>query len=245
MNKVILCEGKTDAILLSYYLGKMCNWQPVREKLPKELQSLDIRGKNKSQYTHWYKNGEDSLLICAVDGCNNFANFYRENLKEPIFLTDAFHKLVVITDSDNNDDNTITDRLHREFDGEIPRFEVNQWVTYRYQNSFGKESTLELLLIIIPMDKQGALETVLLDAISEDAYNKVIVDKCMTFVDEIRPMAERYITSDRLALKSKLGTTFAIQSPEKVFDFIDKQLQEVSWEESRTLRECFEMLEGL
>ena len=80
MNKVILCEGKTDAILLSYYLGKMYNWQPVRGKLPKELQSLDIRGKNKSQYTHWYKNGEDSLLICAVDGCNNFANFYRENL---------------------------------------------------------------------------------------------------------------------------------------------------------------------
>ena len=24
MNKIILCEGQTDAILLSYYLGKVC-----------------------------------------------------------------------------------------------------------------------------------------------------------------------------------------------------------------------------
>lgn len=25
MNKLILCEGKTDAILLSYYLGRVAN----------------------------------------------------------------------------------------------------------------------------------------------------------------------------------------------------------------------------
>ena len=27
MNRLILCEGKTDAILLSYYLGKTCGWE--------------------------------------------------------------------------------------------------------------------------------------------------------------------------------------------------------------------------
>jgi len=27
MNKLILCEGKTDAILLSYYLGKTAGWK--------------------------------------------------------------------------------------------------------------------------------------------------------------------------------------------------------------------------
>ena len=27
MNKIILCEGETDAILLSYYLGKVAGWK--------------------------------------------------------------------------------------------------------------------------------------------------------------------------------------------------------------------------
>lgn len=27
MNKLILCEGKTDAILLSYYLEKVAGWK--------------------------------------------------------------------------------------------------------------------------------------------------------------------------------------------------------------------------
>ena len=31
MNKVILCEGETDAILLSYYLGKVAGWKYNRK----------------------------------------------------------------------------------------------------------------------------------------------------------------------------------------------------------------------
>jgi len=35
MNKMILCEGKTDAILLSYYLKKTCGW--THRNAPKSL----------------------------------------------------------------------------------------------------------------------------------------------------------------------------------------------------------------
>lgn len=31
MNKIILCEGETDAILLSYYLGKVSGWNFCRK----------------------------------------------------------------------------------------------------------------------------------------------------------------------------------------------------------------------
>ena len=36
MNKIILCEGQTDAILLSYYLGKVSGWEFCR-KPPKNI----------------------------------------------------------------------------------------------------------------------------------------------------------------------------------------------------------------
>ena len=36
MNKLILCEGMTDAVLLSYYLDKVAGWKFCR-KAPKEV----------------------------------------------------------------------------------------------------------------------------------------------------------------------------------------------------------------
>ncbi len=41
MNKLILCEGATDAILLSYYLEKTAGWTFCR-KPPKDLQIKSV-----------------------------------------------------------------------------------------------------------------------------------------------------------------------------------------------------------
>lgn len=66
------------------------------------------------------------------------------------------------------------------------------------------EKSIEVLLIIVPKEHMGALETVMLDAISEDAYDKNIVDKVAVFVQEMRSEADKYISTDRLMLKAHL-----------------------------------------
>lgn len=80
------------------------------------------------------------------------------------------------------------------------------------------------------------METVLLNAISENPYDKFIVDNCKSFVESMRPHASKYISTDRLQLKSWLNTTWAIQY------FINEQINSVSWESSSTLKECFSKL---
>ena len=107
------------------------------------------------------------------------------------------------------------------------------------------EKQIETLLLIIPVEHQGALENVMLDAISEDAYDRNIVDKCAAFVEGIRPEAGRYIATDRLQLKANLSTVWAIRSPEKAFDFIDAQIKSVQWEKYETLNQWFGMLKGI
>lgn len=82
----------------------------------------------------------------------------------------------------------------------------------------------------------------MLDAISEKPYDKNIVDKSKTFVDSIAPEASQYIGKKRLVSKAYLGVTWAIQSPQKVFDFIEEQIQQVKWETSAILAECFKEL---
>lgn len=95
---------------------------------------------------------------------------------------------------------------------------------------------------MIPLEQQGALETVLLKAISEDPYDQEIVERSTTFVEEIVPYADRYIGKARLKLKARLGVTWAIQSPGKEFTFIDQQIRSVPWERSDILAQCFSQL---
>ena len=72
MNKLILCEGKTDAILLSYYLRKVAGWKFVK----KGPSGLTIQQSNDNESICWYKKDDDYLLICGVGGKDNFGNFF-------------------------------------------------------------------------------------------------------------------------------------------------------------------------
>ena len=63
MNKLILCEGATDAILLSYYLEKTAGWTFCR-KPPKDLQ---IKEDGIEESINWYEKNDDRLLIMMSD----------------------------------------------------------------------------------------------------------------------------------------------------------------------------------
>ena len=110
------------------------------------------------------------------------------------------------------------------------------WKT-RY--AYGKKQVVDGLLVVIPKEHEGALETVMLDSISENSYDAVIVDKVAAFVKEMRTIASKYISSDRKELKARLGVTWAIQYPEKVFKLINEQIKSVAWEDSEVLKSCF------
>jgi len=242
MNSLILCEGKTDVILISYYLKSISGWKECKKSPSK---SLDFKLKENNQYAHWYQKAKDYLLIFGVGGKDNFSNvideyiikILKENPQE-----NSFGKIAIISDSDNDSIECIIDK-HKAYLGEIsPDIKVNEWTTTSFLDSFKSELSVEILSIIIPPDKQGALETVLLDAISEDTYDKAIVECGGRFIENIKPNAEKYINSDRLTLKAHLSVVFAVMSPEKVFDFIDNLISSVEWGKYSLLKDCFENL---
>lgn len=243
MNKLILCEGKTDAILLSYYMGRVFGWKPVKAKERKKLlKGFDVQVAESNQNADWYRKDEDFLLICAVGGKDNFGNFYRDYIERPLMDADAFQQMAIVMDRDENTIDQIEDSIFADFKGMFPKLQNRTWKTHRFINSSEQEKILELLLLVIPVEQQGALETLLLQSISEKTYDKVIVDACGEFVKNIRPQASKYISTDRLELKAWLSTTWAIQSPEKVFDFINELIVAVPWEKSEILKQCFSEL---
>ena len=239
MNKLILCEGKTDAILLSYYLGCVQQWAPCKQR-PKNFRlSVD---ETSGESASWYQRGEDYLLICGVGGKDKFGRFFSEKIQAAILDAQVFSKVALVMDRDDRQEEGITAEVCRNFAPAITQAKQNHWVENTYQDSFGQKQTLSFLLLIIPTNQQGALETLLLEAISEDPYDCEIVARSSAFVDDISPYAERYIGQARLKLKARLGVTWAIQSPGKEFHFIDGQIRSVQWERSDILAKCFSQL---
>ena len=93
MNKLILCEGKTDAILLSYYLGRVHHWAPCN-KGPKELRISADEISGESAY--WYQREEDRLLICGVGGKDKFGSFFKNKIEPAIIDAHAFSKVALV-----------------------------------------------------------------------------------------------------------------------------------------------------
>lgn len=244
MNRLIMCEGKTDAILLGYYLMKTDDWEFER----KAPSGLAIKAQEQNENVAWYKKGDEKLMICAVGGKDNFEHFFSRDIQRAILNAssgDPFPRIALVTDRDDRNIEEIERDIAEQLSPFFAGIQNREWVTNCYLDSFGMKKQVEALLLVIPAEHQGALENVMLDAISEDVYDKNIVERCAAFAAELRPEAERYIATDRLHLKANLSTVWAIQSPEKAFDFIDTQIKSVQWEKYETLNQCFGILKGI
>ena len=237
MNKLILCEGMTDAILLSYYLGKVAGW--IHCQPPKDINIKE--DKNKGESVYWYKKQEDRLLICGVGGKDKMQSFFADKVLRTMKDAAAFSKIAVILDRDDKEISDIHAHASSIFRPVITSIVNNQWTINKYEGPY-QEEAVETLLVVIPKEHQGALETMLLDSISEDPYDAVIVKKAGEFVDDRECHAKKYLVGIRERLKAHLGVTWAVQYPEKLFRFISEQIESVEWEKSVVLAECFKEL---
>jgi len=245
MISLILCEGKTDAIFLSYYLEQVCSWTHKfpKENIPKEFTIKPNTKKGES--AEWYRKADDFLLICGVGGKDNFGSFIKSKIVPAMTDGNVFSKIAIVTDRDDREESSICQSFQSMLNPIVSSVTDNVWTNNQYANSFGQEKVVDFLLLIIPSDKEGALETTLMDAIAETEYDRVIVDSAKGYVESIAPNATKYIGKNRLKLKACLGVIWSIQSPEKIFSFIDEQIRSVKWEDSALISQCFIELEKI
>lgn len=242
MNRVILCEGSTDAIFLSYYLDKVGGWKFCK-KAPSHL---NIKQDEFGESINWYQKDSDRLLICGVGGKDKMTSFFKKKLLAPLIDSDnTFEKIAIVLDRDDKTIDSIEAHASNLFKPVVTEMRNNMWIDNQYIDNFGTSKSIESLLVVIPSENQGALETLMLESIAENPYDATIVKRAGEFVEEMQSNASRYISSNRMKLKAHLGVTWAVQYPEKVFKLMDEQIRSVPWENSSVLRECFKQLEKI
>ena len=102
-----------------------------------------------------------------------------------------------------------------------------------------------MLLLIIPFDEEGALETFLLKAIaSKDEYDNEIIEKGNIFVETVDPQ-KKYLVRRRYVTKAKLDVYFSIRTPVDQFTERQNILKSINWEDYEYIQDSFRKLREL
>lgn len=239
MKSIIICEGATDYVLLQYFMRAAFRWQdygPAPEKRFKRSRVL----KRGTDYLTIGESGGSSQLIPCLD--------YMLELNSISAETEAYENLVIVTDRDEiGTEQEFIDRIksvliNRGIQLNENNVGNNQWIDCQHRNGHGKKIEYRLLLLVIPFEETGAMETFLLNAISStDTYDADIIRKGNDFVDHIDP-EKRYLSKRRYMTKSKFDVYFSVRTAADQFTERQNILKNVKWEEYIAIQESFSKL---
>lgn len=102
-----------------------------------------------------------------------------------------------------------------------------------------------MLILVIPFEDTGAMETFLLNAIAEeDEYDADIINKSNIFVENIDP-ERRYLNKRGYITKAKFDVYFSVRTASK--QFVERQniLKSVPREKYKLIQRSFEKLGNL
>jgi len=243
MKSIIICEGYTDLALIQYFMETVNGWK--YDDFSRKVFSFNTMKE--------FKKGENSLILGETGGCGNIEKSFRLILQAnslEAYDNETYENIVIICDRDEV--GTVEDFIgaistcKTDFNVECSNdIENNVWLNCSMKNIRDNNVDFRLLLMIIPFEETGALETFLLNAISDyEPYDGNIIEKGNDFVDNA-DSEKRYLSKRRYVTKAKFDVYFSIRTPLEQFGQRRDILRNVNWEEYETVQECFVKLKEL
>ena len=249
-QSVILCEGNTDFSLLQIYMREVHNWNEDK-KYQEENEVVKIP----NQKSRIFKRNDDYLTVMATGGCTRMTEGLGIVLDRIIQASppfeNAFNKIAIVTDNDDIDtveefisniENKLTER-NISFTDELKN---KEWLECQVITNVGLPLSFQIIVLVIPYNHQGAMETFLLDAISaNDSYDKVLIDKCKAFVSDADP-EERYLNRRSYKTKAEFSSYFCIRTPADAYTERNTLMKkDIKWSNYSLIRSEFEFLKDL
>jgi len=247
-QSIILCEGNTDFSLLQIYMREVHNWNEDKSYQKKVV-------KIPNQKSRIFKRDDDYLTVMATGGCSRITEGLDRVLDRIIQASppfdSSFDKIAIVTDNDEIDtvnefisgiENILAERNVSYSD----KLENKRWKECQVTANVGIELKFQIIVLVIPYNHQGAMETFLLDAIAEnDSYDKVLIDKCKDFVSDADP-EERYLNRRSYKTKAEFSSYFCIRTPADAYtERSNLMKKDIKWSEYPLIRREFVYLEEL
>lgn len=248
MKSIILCEGGTDLTLIQYFMEKVNEWKYDLNRTRQNSSKLSCFKQRKIFIK------EDKILeIGATGGCTEIPKCFSKILeyqKRGSNFEERYENIVIITDNDEIgtfDKMKVTlENLFNEYSITVENNIANDsWINCTCENGAQDIINFRVLLLIIPFDEEGALETFLLKAIaSNDEYDNEIIEKGNDFVETVDPQ-KKYLVRRRYVTKAKLDVYFSIRTPVDQFTERQSILKSINWEEYEYIQDSFKKLREL
>lgn len=247
MRAIILCEGFDDVLILGYYLYKTQGWTYNQNAVFSNLYSFPKLNK-KRQTIEVYEKENDFAAIWAVGGKDSFhlayQFIYRINNQNP---EQGINRVFILMDRDNNDIestlNSIKERMN-EYGLKVGLLSNNEKNQYFYEVE-DELYCLEIIPVIVPFDRAGALETVLVQGIAEKGMEEAfIVSSANKYIDNVisSDCLQKYLQHERLVLKARLSSVISIINPDRSTALFNQVLLSWDWEKTDNVRRHFETI---
>src|SRR6266545_3083936 len=225
MKRIILCEGKTDSILISYFLLKTFGWSHMKHQSRERDFPIDDGNEQFNVYSHPEKTNQD-LGIWGGKGLEDLPRklgLVAERNRDERDPSRRYDRIVLFFDRDSRSEDDCISLVRtwlQKANIYVPTGRdliLGAWFpTFTNLNlSPPKRYDQELLCIVLPPGANGALETFLLDCLkNESASDKHLVDEADKFIVTIP--ATPYLPQSRLRAKACLGAVLSVISPDWV-----------------------------
>lgn len=236
MNSIILCEGRVDAALIGQYLEANKGWTYSREhkKGPGKPQKED-----EQQIIEKYQRDEHWVYIWGVGGRTRFKTPLHTIMELNILDSDtAFNNIICVVDRDEKDKEEPIITEFANYFG-VSKLICNDWVDISYRAYFDKTGIVRAMLLIIPFDEKGALETIMINSLAEED-DEEIFPRCHAFVEGIK--SRKYLQTKRDILKAKLSTIVSIIEPDRAVDSLVEIVKGIKWAKYGAVNRAFNKL---
>lgn len=243
MRSLILCEGIDDVLILGYFLHKTLGW--CFKPKAKFSGKYDLP---KGQNIELYVKDDDVVGIWAVGGKDSFQLAYefiaRINSKQP---EEGINKVFILRDRDSEEIKVCLLALKNKLNecgilvGELCNNQENKYF-YEVEE---EQYLLDIIPVIIPFERHGALETVLMQGIEESGEEEAYIVKCADeYIDEILASGRlhKYLQHERYELKARLSAVIAITNPDRSTALFNHVLMSWEWENVPSVRRHFETI---
>ena len=252
MKRAIICEGKTDAILISYFLIKRFGWAYIKELV------LDLPVDKRNEELNWYRHPDkpdQELVIWGAGGISEIPVklghvVERTRIERPP-SNNRFERIVLFFDHNDRNRDECED-LVKKWTTECNGLEIlgelglGKWTEARIELDESKAPIHELLIlpIALPPNSKGNLEIFLMDSIRDKSgHDKQLVDGARNFIDDLP--AEPYLRKMRYRQKACLGSVLSVMSSDGAFTGLNNRLKQIQWEGIESVAAVYEKLSAL
>ena len=246
MNSIILCEGQDDLWFISYFLHKTDGW--IMDNNYKSLWTNYKIPQNKaSRKVVYMKKDNNGVAIWSVGGKNSFAEplhiIIEKFVKE--IPSKALDSILVVRDRDNDNETEILAGMAKIIkDGLSLKNKITTICDIECSN--GEIAHTQITPVIFPFDEDGAIETLLMNAVKEKSEGGKIIykeaQKYVSFLENNDDVRENYLKNARLILKAKYSSMIAITNPDHSTGLFMDMMLATPWEKSAYVQEHFNVI---